>query len=105
MERVAARMGGTIKWPFNESECLDADYFKIVADALVTSAGVRPLLHAVVVDVILESGASTTTHEASSQPCGRLQRASEAPACPRPCVRDARQLAAWSSRANRGGRR
>lgn len=56
MERLAARMGGTIKWPFNESECLDADYFKIVADELVRSSGVRPLLHALVADVLLESG-------------------------------------------------
>lgn len=35
MERLAAQMGDTIKWPYNESECLDADYFKIVADHLI----------------------------------------------------------------------
>ena len=29
MERLAAKMGGTIKWPYNESECLDADFFKV----------------------------------------------------------------------------
>lgn len=29
MERLAAKMGGTVKFPFNESECLDADYFKV----------------------------------------------------------------------------
>ena len=40
MERLAARMGGTIKWPFNESECLDADFFKLVADHLVKESGV-----------------------------------------------------------------
>ena len=28
MERIAASMGGTIKWPYNDSECLDADFFK-----------------------------------------------------------------------------
>jgi len=54
MERLAATMGGTIKWPYNESECLDADFFKIVADHLVTSSGIRPLLHSYAVDVIME---------------------------------------------------
>jgi hypothetical protein len=29
MEKLAAKMGGTVKFPFNESECLDADYFKV----------------------------------------------------------------------------
>ena len=29
MERLAASMGGTIKWPYNDSECLDADFFKV----------------------------------------------------------------------------
>ncbi len=56
MERVAARMGGTIKWPYNDSPCLDADYFKIVADHLVTEAGVRPILHCMAVDVIIGDG-------------------------------------------------
>jgi hypothetical protein len=45
MEKLAAKMGGTIKWPYNDSECLDADFFKIVADHLVTEAKVRPYLH------------------------------------------------------------
>jgi ribulose 1,5-bisphosphate synthetase/thiazole synthase len=56
MERLAAQMGGTIKWPYNDSQCLDADYFKIVADHLITEAGVRPLLHCTAVDVILNNG-------------------------------------------------
>jgi len=30
MERLAAKMGGTTKFPYNESECLDADYFKVI---------------------------------------------------------------------------
>jgi len=54
MERLAASMGGTVKWPYNESECLDADFFKVVADHLVKSSGVRPLLHSYAVDVIME---------------------------------------------------
>ena len=76
MERLAASMGGTIKWPYNDSECLDADFFKVmednnscsasacslltifphqvVADHLVTSSGIRPLLHSYAVDVIMD---------------------------------------------------
>jgi len=54
MEKLAAKMGGTIKWPYNDSECLDADFFKIVADHLVTEAGVRPYLHSFATEVIME---------------------------------------------------
>jgi len=53
MEKLAAKMGGTIKWPYNDSECLDADFFKIVADHLVTEAGVRPYLHCLATEVIM----------------------------------------------------
>ena len=52
MERVAERMGGSTKWPCNDSQCLDAERFKQVADALVNSSGVRPLLHCLCVDVV-----------------------------------------------------
>ena len=41
MERLAAEMGGTTKWPYNDSECLDADFFKVVADNLITKSGIR----------------------------------------------------------------
>ncbi len=54
MEKLAAKMGGTIKWPYNDSECLDADFFKIVADYLITEAGVRPYLHSLATEVIME---------------------------------------------------
>jgi len=54
MERIAASMGGTIKWPYNDSECLDADFFKVVADHLVTSSGIRPLLHSYAVDALMD---------------------------------------------------
>jgi len=57
MERVAAQMGGTIKWPYNESPCLDADFFKVVADQLVKESGIRPLLHTFAVEAIIEDGA------------------------------------------------
>jgi hypothetical protein len=54
MEKLAAKMGGTVKWPYNDSECLDADFFKIVADHLVTEAGIRPYLHSLATEVIME---------------------------------------------------
>ena len=56
MERLAVKMGGTIKWPYNDSACLDADYFKIVADHLVKESGVRPLLHCMAVEAIVNNG-------------------------------------------------
>jgi len=55
-ERRAAAMGGTIKWPYNQSECLDADFFKLVADQLVRESGVRPLLHSFAVEAICANG-------------------------------------------------
>jgi ribulose 1,5-bisphosphate synthetase/thiazole synthase len=58
MERRAAAMGGAIKWPYNDSECLDADFFKVVADHLVREAGIRPILHCFAVDVIFEEGSN-----------------------------------------------
>ena len=68
MERLAANMGGTIKWPYNNSECLDADFFKVVADHLVTTSGIRPLLHSYAVDVIMDDDTikvsdDTTDHD------------------------------------------
>mmetsp|Transcript_41907 Transcript_41907/g.96970 ORF Transcript_41907/g.96970 Transcript_41907/m.96970 type:complete len:556 (+) Transcript_41907:120-1787(+) len=56
MERLAAQMGGTIKWPYNDSECLDADFFKLVADHLVQEAEVRPYLHIMCVDALIREG-------------------------------------------------
>merc|ERR1711871_1696380 len=51
MERIAADMGGTVKFPYNDSQCLDADYFKLVADHLVKKNKIRPYLHIYAVDV------------------------------------------------------
>lgn len=45
-------MGGSTKFPYNDSECLDADAFKTISDSLIMEAGVRPLLHTICVDVI-----------------------------------------------------
>lgn len=55
MERVAERMGGTTKWPYNDSDCLDAEKFKLVADSLIKESGVRPILHIWVVEVLINS--------------------------------------------------
>ncbi|CAE7320481.1 unnamed protein product, partial [Symbiodinium sp. KB8] len=55
MERVAERMGGTTKWPYNDSDCLDAEKFKLVADNLIQESGVRPILHIWVVEALLNS--------------------------------------------------
>merc|ERR1711953_1343221 len=55
MERLAAKMGGTVKWPYNDSECLDAEFFKIVADHLIKESGVRPILHCYAVEAIMDN--------------------------------------------------
>ena len=47
---------GTTKWPYNDSDCLDAEQFKLVADSLVQEAGVRPLLHISATSVIKNAG-------------------------------------------------
>lgn len=57
MERVASQLGGTTKWPYNDSPCLDADHFKVVADRLVRASGIRPLLHCTVVETIMDGPA------------------------------------------------
>ena len=54
MEQLAAKMGGSVKFPYNDSECLDADYFKVVADHLVKENNIRPYLHTYVVEVIMD---------------------------------------------------
>lgn len=53
MERMAERMGGTTKWPYNNSDCLDGEQFKLVADALIKESGVRPYLHIWVVEALV----------------------------------------------------
>jgi len=52
MEALARRLGGTTKFPYNDSDCLDAEQFKLIADGLVEQNGIRPYLHTWVVDVI-----------------------------------------------------
>jgi FAD dependent oxidoreductase len=71
MERRAAAMGGTVKWPYNDSECLDADFFKVVADHLVRESGIRPLLHCYAVDVIFEEGSQALKGIVTESKSGR----------------------------------
>ena len=50
----AKELGGSTKEPQSDSEALDAEMFKVVADKMVLEAGARPLLHAMAVDVIMD---------------------------------------------------
>ena len=55
MERVAKRMGATFKWAYNDSDCLDAEQFKMIADNLILENKIKPLLHTYVVDAIVKN--------------------------------------------------
>jgi len=48
---VHHRSEGTLEYGV---DTLDADFFKVVADHLVTTSGIRPLLHSYAVDAIME---------------------------------------------------
>lgn len=50
----AKELGGSCREPQSDSEALDAEMFKVVADKMILEAGVRPLLHAMAVDVIMD---------------------------------------------------
>jgi len=53
-EKRAREIGGPRKEPQSQSEALDADVFKYVADKLVQEAGVIPLLHCLAVEAVME---------------------------------------------------
>ena len=53
-EQRAKAMGATSPEVQSKSEAINADMFKYVADLLVAEAGVRPLLHAVAIDVVMD---------------------------------------------------
>ncbi|MCK4975965.1 MAG: FAD-dependent oxidoreductase, partial [Anaerolineales bacterium] len=55
-EQRAQEMGGTQTSPHSQSEALNADMFKFLADQLVQEAGVVPLLHCLAVETIMEGG-------------------------------------------------
>jgi ribulose 1,5-bisphosphate synthetase/thiazole synthase len=72
MERLAAQMGGSVKFPYNDSECLDADFFRVVADHLVSSTKrIRPLLHTTVVEAILHEDRRTIIGVITESKSGR----------------------------------
>ncbi|CAM5766878.1 pyridine nucleotide-disulfide oxidoreductase [Labrys miyagiensis] len=55
-EQRAKAMGASQPEPQSDSHALDAELFKYVADVLVQEAGIRPMLHRLVVDTIVEDG-------------------------------------------------
>ena len=55
-ERRAKAMGGTEPESQSQSEALNPELFKVVADELVQEAGVEPLLHCLAVDTIMDGG-------------------------------------------------
>jgi len=74
MERVARSLGASRKFAYNDSECLDAERFKSVADELLLAAGVRPLLHIMAVEVVLkpiEHGHQRVSHVVTESKSGR----------------------------------
>jgi hypothetical protein len=68
-EQRAKVMGASSPEPQSKSEAINADMFKHVADRLVSEAGVTPLLHAVVIDAVIEGDAITgvVTHSKSGR--------------------------------------
>jgi ribulose 1,5-bisphosphate synthetase/thiazole synthase len=55
-ERLAKEMGGEQSRIYAQSQSLDAEIFKCVADRLVQEAGIVPLLHCLAVDALMEGG-------------------------------------------------
>src|SRR6201991_2614986 len=55
-EQRAKAMGAAQPEPQSQSYALDAELFKYVADVLVQEAGIRPMLHRLVVGTIVEDG-------------------------------------------------
>lgn len=49
-------MGASSKWAFNDSECLDTEQFKIIADKLILENNIKPLLHTYVVEALVNNG-------------------------------------------------
>lgn len=55
-EETAKALGGSTKECQSDSEALDAEMFKYVADRMVLEAGVKPLLHSYAAEAIVEDG-------------------------------------------------
>ena len=56
-EERAKAMGAAQPEPQSDSHALDGEMFKYVADTLVHEAGIEPLLHCTVVDVVMQGSA------------------------------------------------
>jgi ribulose 1,5-bisphosphate synthetase/thiazole synthase len=56
-ETRASGMGGSQKEPYSQTQALDAELFKSVADKLVQEAGIEPLLHCLAVEPVMEGDA------------------------------------------------
>ncbi len=56
-EERAKQMGGTDPEPQSQSEALDTELFKVVADTLALEAGVAPILHCMAVETVMEGDA------------------------------------------------
>jgi len=56
IEQKAKSMGATAKEAQSDSEAIDAEMFKYVADQLVEESGIFPLLHCFVADAFTEDG-------------------------------------------------
>ena len=53
-EEEAKKIGGSTKECQSDSEALDAEMFKYVADQMISEAGVKPLLHCMAVGALVE---------------------------------------------------
>ncbi|UCE53980.1 MAG: FAD-dependent oxidoreductase [Desulfobacterales bacterium] len=53
----AKEMGASRKEPQSQSEALDTEMFKYVADMLIEEAGIKPVLHCLAVEAVMEGGA------------------------------------------------
>lgn len=53
-ERRAKEMGASRKEPQSQSEALDTEMFKYVADRLIEEAGIKPVLHCLAVEAMME---------------------------------------------------
>lgn len=56
-EMRAKEMGASRKEPQSESEALDTEMFKYVADKLIEEAGIKPILHCLAVEAVMEDDA------------------------------------------------
>jgi hypothetical protein len=52
----AREMGASRKEPQSQSEALDTEMFKYVADRLIEEAGIEPVLHCLAVEAVMEGG-------------------------------------------------